>query len=117
MVHDESRGVHSRNDPLKLSFDTARGGKDPPAREGYLLVDGKEYPVKRQDLPTIVESFKTYDDINLVKTGDLGQVRLNPPHLSSNMWVIGALAGSYCIPQISLHGGNNTLSPDGGLLD
>jgi TATA-binding protein-associated factor Taf7 len=28
-----------------------------------------------QDLPTIVESFKTYDDINLVKTTDIGQVR------------------------------------------
>ena len=84
-MRDESRGVHSRNNSLKLSLNAAKGGKDPPAREGHLLVDGKEYPVKRQDLPTIVESFKTYDDINLVKTGDLGQVRLIPPHLSSNM--------------------------------
>jgi TATA-binding protein-associated factor Taf7 len=40
-----------------------------------LNVAGQPYPVKVLDLPTIVESYKTYDDINLVKTGDVGQVR------------------------------------------
>lgn len=28
-----------------------------------------------QQLPTVVESYKTYDDINLVKSSDVGQVR------------------------------------------
>lgn len=27
------------------------------------------------DLPTVVESYKTYDDTNLIKTADIGQVK------------------------------------------
>lgn len=45
-------------------------------------MDGKSHAVKRQDLPTIVESFKTYDDANLVKTGDIGQVKAPPLYLA-----------------------------------
>lgn len=52
----------------------ASGGTDPEARAGELTVDGQAYPVKRQDLPTVVECFKTYDHVNLVKCGDVGQV-------------------------------------------
>lgn len=44
-------------------------------RVGRLFVEGKAYQVNVLDLPTLVESYKTYDDINLVKTGDIGQVR------------------------------------------
>jgi hypothetical protein len=43
---------------------------------GKLIVDGVTYPVTVQSLPTVVESYKTYDDINLVKTADIGQVSL-----------------------------------------
>eukprot|EP00955_Chlamydomonas_euryale_P097984 365119-Chlamydomonas_euryale.AAC.19 len=43
-------------------------------RHGKLLVDGTEHRVDVMHLPTIVESYKTYDDTNLVKTGDIGQV-------------------------------------------
>ncbi len=32
------------------------------------------FPLSLQDLPTIVESYKTYDDINLVKSANIGQV-------------------------------------------
>lgn len=32
------------------------------------------YPVKLLNLPTVVEAYKTYDDINLVKINDVGQV-------------------------------------------
>ncbi len=32
------------------------------------------YPVKLLNLPTVVEAYKTYDDINLVKINDIGQV-------------------------------------------
>ncbi len=42
--------------------------------EGQLIVDGVSYPVTVQTLPTVVESYKTYDDVNLVKTADVGQV-------------------------------------------
>jgi len=45
-------------------------------RHGKLLVDGTEHRVDVMHLPTIVESYKTYDDTNLVKTGDIGQVLL-----------------------------------------
>jgi hypothetical protein len=38
------------------------------------VVDGVSYPVTVQTLPTVVESYKTYDDVNLVKTADVGQV-------------------------------------------
>ncbi len=50
-------------------------------RQGTLTVDGVVYPVQVLDLPTTVESYKTYDDTNLVKSGDVGQVRLqqDPP--------------------------------------
>uniref|UniRef100_A0A7S0S221 TAFII55 protein conserved region domain-containing protein n=1 Tax=Chlamydomonas leiostraca TaxID=1034604 RepID=A0A7S0S221_9CHLO len=43
-------------------------------RQGHLQVEGKEYNVNVLDLPTLVESYKTYDDTNLVKTGDIGQM-------------------------------------------
>jgi transcription initiation factor TFIID subunit 7 len=43
-------------------------------RRGQFTVGGRSYPVTLLDLPTVVESYKTYDDINLVKTNDIGQV-------------------------------------------
>ena len=43
-------------------------------RSGTFVLDGETFPLVLQDLPTIVESYKTYDDINLVKTADIGQV-------------------------------------------
>eukprot|EP00798_Chlamydomonas_sp_ICE-L_P004564 gene4564-14743_t len=45
-------------------------------RHGTLTISGNPYKVDLLDLPTVVESFKTYDDINLVKTGDMGQMLL-----------------------------------------
>ncbi|GBF92677.1 transcription initiation factor TFIID subunit 7-like [Raphidocelis subcapitata] len=43
-------------------------------RRGALVVEGVAYPVTLEDLPARVESFKTLDDANLVKIGDVGQV-------------------------------------------
>ena len=43
-------------------------------RHGQLTFEGKTYRVDLLDLPTVVESYKTLDDVNLVKTGDVGQV-------------------------------------------
>jgi hypothetical protein len=42
--------------------------------EGRLRLDGREYPLHVLTLPTVVESYKTYDDVNLVKITDVGQV-------------------------------------------
>lgn len=37
-------------------------------------VGGEAFPAHVLNLPTIVESYKTYDDIHLVKSNDIGQV-------------------------------------------
>jgi transcription initiation factor TFIID subunit 7 len=41
---------------------------------GVLRFEGRDYQLTLLNLPTVTESYKTYDDINLVKTGDIGQV-------------------------------------------
>ena len=43
----------------------------PPARP-------PQYPVSVLNLPSVVESYKTLDDVNLVKTTDIGQVGAEP---------------------------------------
>lgn len=43
--------------------------------DGVLSVEGVSYPVKLLNLPTVVEAYKTYDEINMVKINDIGQVR------------------------------------------
>lgn len=55
---------------IRLLFD--RPDSD---RKGVLTVDGEQHEVWLQDLPTVVESYKTLDDANLVKVTDIGQVR------------------------------------------
>lgn len=44
-------------------------------RHGTLTVGGDTFRFMLQDLPTVVESYKTFDDVNLVKMEDVGQVR------------------------------------------
>ena len=43
-----------------------------PGRRGQLLFEGRTYRVDLLDLPTVVESYKTLDDANLLKTGGRG---------------------------------------------
>ena len=43
-------------------------------REGELWVGGDTFPARLQDLPTKVEAWKTLDDVNLVKSADVGQI-------------------------------------------
>jgi transcription initiation factor TFIID subunit 7 len=52
---------------LELQF-----GED--GRTGTLRVATDMYPAKLLDLPTKVESWKTLDDVNLVKAADIGQI-------------------------------------------
>lgn len=49
-----------------------RAGANP--RLGALTLDGVQHNVVLQDLPTVIESYKTLDDANLVKVADIGQV-------------------------------------------
>ena len=37
---------------------------------------GKSYPLKVLNLPCVAETYKTYDDVNLVKSADVGPVRV-----------------------------------------
>jgi len=46
---------------------------------GVLRFEGKDYQLTVLNLPTIAECYKTYDDVNLVKTGDIGQVLVVGP--------------------------------------
>lgn len=76
-----------RRDGSHLPSFSDKEGADPQARTGSLIIEGASYPAKRLDLPSIVETFKTYDECNLVKSGDIGQVRrvtlASSRHLSS----------------------------------
>lgn len=52
--------------------------------EGLFIVGGAEYPVSLRSLPTVVESYKTLNDIDLVKAGDIGQARAHHLQLHSS---------------------------------
>ncbi|GAX77584.1 hypothetical protein CEUSTIGMA_g5028.t1 [Chlamydomonas eustigma] len=61
--------THIEDGGLQLNFPDC-------GRVGQMQLEGVNYRVDLLDLPTVVESYKTLDDINLVKTGDVGQVLL-----------------------------------------
>lgn len=68
--------AEQRNDQLCSGLTNQAGSicstGDP--NEGVLTVDGTQHRVVLQNLPTVVESYKTLDDANLVKVADIGQV-------------------------------------------
>lgn len=43
-------------------------------RSGTFAIGNESFPASLLDLPCVVESYKTYDDTNLIKTADIGQV-------------------------------------------
>lgn len=45
-------------------------------RKGTFTMGGESFSVQVKDLPTLVESYKTYDDIHIVKSNDVGQMLL-----------------------------------------
>ena len=51
----------------------ARSASAGDPRQGTFKVGDDEFPVFVRDLPTIVETYKTYDDMHLVKCTDVGQ--------------------------------------------
>ncbi|BDA46268.1 probable transcription initiation factor TFIID subunit 7 [Coccomyxa sp. Obi] len=54
---------------IEIHFDEKGSG-----RKGTFIMGNDRFPLTVHDLPTIVESYKTYDDVNLVKTANIGQV-------------------------------------------
>lgn len=77
---------------------------------GKLIVDGVTYLVTVQSLPTVVESYKTYDDINLVKTADIGQVRLTACSVLCTLRLVNPQPPS--LNGIPCHGNPQTPQPD-----
>lgn len=63
----------------------------------------RSYPVTVLNLPSVVESYKTLDDVNLVKTCDIGQVCCSPlcPHL-------GVCTGALGFGSLSMRGDCST---------
>lgn len=45
-------------------------------RTGTFIIGNDHFSASLLDLPTVVESYKTYDDNVLIKTADIGQVGL-----------------------------------------
>ncbi|XP_006644436.1 transcription initiation factor TFIID subunit 7-like [Oryza brachyantha] len=43
-------------------------------RSGTFMIGNESFPASLLDLPTVVESYKTYDDSVLIKTADIGQM-------------------------------------------
>ena len=82
--------LSSINDILTPEY--ACVAEDGEGRKGTFTFDDIVLPASLKDLPTIVESYKTYDDINLVKTGDIGQV----PYQLSSFFCCGALLLQKC---------------------
>lgn len=63
---DESPSV-SVTDHLQIIFEKS-------GVNGILRFQGREYQLTVLNLPSVTECYKSYDDINFVKTDDVGQV-------------------------------------------
>ncbi|CAI9264366.1 unnamed protein product [Lactuca saligna] len=57
----------SHDQSLNLSFSE-------DGRNGTFVIGDDQFPASLLDLPSIVESYKTYDDNVLIKTADIGQM-------------------------------------------
>ena len=72
--------VHSYQFPnLKILFYFHHRQSADSNVSGILRFEGIDYQLTVLNLPTIAECYKTYDDVNLVKTGDIGQVLVVGP--------------------------------------
>jgi transcription initiation factor TFIID subunit 7 len=52
-------------------------------RNGTFMIGNESFPASLLDLPVVVESYKTYDDSVLIKTADIGQVKVHVYCMSS----------------------------------
>ncbi|KAL2318306.1 hypothetical protein Fmac_032182 [Flemingia macrophylla] len=64
---NESNPSSSEDKSLDLSFSE-------DGRSGTFVIGNEHFPASLLDLPTVVESYKTYDDNSLIKTADIGQM-------------------------------------------
>ncbi|KAI7844401.1 hypothetical protein COHA_001996 [Chlorella ohadii] len=71
---DELRAALQAEDPQSAAACGVQLVFQDSDRQGTFVFKGRQYPVTVLNLPSVVESYKTLDDVNLVKTTDIGQV-------------------------------------------
>lgn len=59
----------SSSDDKELDLSFSEDG-----RTGTFVIGNDRFTASLMDLPTVVESYKTYDDTNIIKTADIGQM-------------------------------------------
>uniref|UniRef100_A0A453F4Q3 TAFII55 protein conserved region domain-containing protein n=1 Tax=Aegilops tauschii subsp. strangulata TaxID=200361 RepID=A0A453F4Q3_AEGTS len=69
LMNESAAGSSSNPDDASLDLSFSEDG-----RSGTFMIGNQRFPASLLDLPTVVESYKTYDDSFLVKTADIGQV-------------------------------------------
>ncbi|KAF7029984.1 hypothetical protein CFC21_041607 [Triticum aestivum] len=70
LMNESAAGSSSNPDDASLDLSFSEDG-----RSGTFMIGNQRFPASLLDLPTVVESYKTYDDSFLVKTADIGQVK------------------------------------------
>uniref|UniRef100_A0A0E0C5B5 TAFII55 protein conserved region domain-containing protein n=1 Tax=Oryza meridionalis TaxID=40149 RepID=A0A0E0C5B5_9ORYZ len=67
---NQAAGASSSNpDDASLDLSFSEDG-----RSGTFMIGNESFPASLLDLPTVMESYKTYDDSVLIKTADIGQM-------------------------------------------
>uniref|UniRef100_A0A0D9V3I7 TAFII55 protein conserved region domain-containing protein n=1 Tax=Leersia perrieri TaxID=77586 RepID=A0A0D9V3I7_9ORYZ len=59
---------------IDLSFSDGISCATEDGRSGTFMIGNDSFPASLLDLPAVVESYKTYDDLVLIKTADIGQM-------------------------------------------
>ncbi|XP_022874338.1 transcription initiation factor TFIID subunit 7 isoform X1 [Olea europaea var. sylvestris] len=62
------------NDPTSSDDKSLDLSFSDDGRTGSFFIGNDQFSASLLDLPTVVESYKTYDDSALIKTADIGQV-------------------------------------------
>uniref|UniRef100_A0A3B6RQ50 TAFII55 protein conserved region domain-containing protein n=1 Tax=Triticum aestivum TaxID=4565 RepID=A0A3B6RQ50_WHEAT len=69
LMNESAAGSSSNPEDASLDLSFSDDG-----RSGTFMIGNQSFPASLLDLPTVVESYKTYDDSFLVKAADIGQM-------------------------------------------
>ncbi|KAF7103732.1 hypothetical protein CFC21_104691 [Triticum aestivum] len=69
LMNESAAGSSSNPEDASLNLSFSDDG-----RSGTFMIGNQSFPASLLDLPTVVESYKTYDDSFLVKAADIGQM-------------------------------------------
>ncbi|XP_042966010.1 transcription initiation factor TFIID subunit 7-like isoform X2 [Carya illinoinensis] len=81
-IRFKGQGIGERLDLLLSESENASSSEDKSldltfsedGRSGTFVIANDHFPASLLDLPSVVESYKTYDDSVLIKTADIGQM-------------------------------------------